>query len=65
VGWVDVLVDHRKAPIHEEERVGNFLFSNLYFKVPFVYLHFENWNLTNGVTYFLECGIPQLSKVYI
>jgi hypothetical protein len=29
---------------------------------PFI---LSNCNLTNGVTYFLECDIPQLSKVYI
>jgi hypothetical protein len=29
---------------------------------PFI---LRNWNLINGVGYFLECGIPQLSKVYI
>jgi hypothetical protein len=29
---------------------------------PFI---LRNWNLTNAIGYFLECDIPQLSKVYI
>jgi hypothetical protein len=29
---------------------------------PFI---LRNWNLTNGIDYFLECDIPPLSKVII